>query len=123
MITSEMLRYDTRTPSPHNHLHSVSSLSFIRSFIHLLTNNVNMRVFPLAKGGSRLNSDTLFTFQIHTVHFGTDTIFPSHVVDGIDSPCVEQNAFRQGRFSTEMTTRKEAKAHRPTKRPKVSSRL
>jgi len=42
-----------------------------------------------------LDSDTLFTFQFHTVHFGTHTILATNIVNGMDAACIKQDAFRQ----------------------------
>jgi hypothetical protein len=66
----------------------------------LRTNDVNMRVLPSTKRRRRLNRNTLFTFQVHGIHFCPDTVFSSHVVDRANATRVKQNTFRQSGFST-----------------------
>ena len=53
-----------------------------------------------AKGGSTLNSDTLFSLEVHAVHLGSNTILAANIVNRIDSPCVKENSFGQGSFPT-----------------------
>jgi len=65
----------------------------------LLTDNINVRILPTTKCGSRLNGDSLFTLQIHAVHLGADSVLAAYVVNRIDATRVKQNAFRQGRFA------------------------
>lgn len=60
----------------------------------------NMRIPPSAKCCSRLNGDTLFTFQIHGVHLGSDAILASDIVDRVDPARVKQDSFCEGSLPT-----------------------
>jgi len=64
------------------------------------TNDINVRILPAAKGGGGLNGNALFAFQVHGIHLGAHPVFAPHVVNRVDATRVEQNALRQGRFST-----------------------
>ena len=62
-----------------------------------------MGILPLAKGGGTLNGNSLFSLQIHGIHLCADTIFPSHIVNGVNATRVKEDAFRQCGFSTATT--------------------
>ena len=80
--------------------HAQRSLDLNRE-VHVAwrVDDVDFSVLPLAKGGGRLNSDALFTFQIHAVHFCANAIFASHLMDFVDAPRVVKDALSQGRLS------------------------
>ena len=59
-----------------------------------------MRILPVAKGGRRLNGNALFSFQVHGIHLGADAIFATHIVNGIDTTGVKEDALCQSRFAT-----------------------
>ena len=64
------------------------------------SNTYNVCILPSTKSGGRLNGNTLFTLQVHGIHFGSNSIFSAYVMDGIDATCVVENAFRQRRLAT-----------------------
>lgn len=51
-------------------------------------------------GCSVRTGNALFTFQFHAVHFGTNPILATNVMNGIDAAGIKQDAFRQGRLAT-----------------------
>lgn len=68
--------------------------------MYVRTDNVNVRVFPPTKSGGRLNGNALFPFQIHGIHLGSDTVFPTDIVNGVDSTRIVQDSFRQCGLAT-----------------------
>ncbi|KAH3680161.1 hypothetical protein WICPIJ_008374 [Wickerhamomyces pijperi] len=54
---------------------------------------VGVVLVPGTVGGGRLNSDTLFSFQIHGIHLGTNTISTTNIMNGFNSTSVKQHSF------------------------------
>ena len=58
-----------------------------------------MGILPSTKGGSGLNGNSLFAFQIHGIHLGSYPILASYVMNRVDPTRVKQDAFRECRFA------------------------
>lgn len=76
--------------------------SCVRQFsIALRTvDDIDVIFVPLAKCCSRLNGDSLFSFQFHAVHLCAHAILSANVVNRIDFSGVVKDSLRQGRLST-----------------------
>mmetsp|Transcript_19856 Transcript_19856/g.46432 ORF Transcript_19856/g.46432 Transcript_19856/m.46432 type:complete len:233 (+) Transcript_19856:1473-2171(+) len=55
--------------------------------------------FPGAVGSCGGNRNTFLPFQLHVVHLRPDTILPPHLVNGVNAPCVKQDALCQRRLA------------------------
>ena len=55
---------------------------------------------PIAICRGRLDGDSLFSFQVHRVHLGTNGIFASDFVYRLDPPSVKKNTFCAGCLPT-----------------------
>ena len=64
-----------------------------------LLDNVNMGVFPLAKGSSALDGNPLLSLEVHAVHLGAHSVLAAHIMDGIDPACVKEDSLRQRRLA------------------------
>lgn len=62
-------------------------------------NNVNVVVTPACISGSRLNGDTLFSFQVHGIHLRTNTVTATDIVDFLDTAGVKEDTFGTGGFA------------------------
>ena len=60
--------------------------------------NVDVVIFPMAVSGCRLNGDSTFSFKLHGVHFCTNAIFTTNIVNGMDLTGVKQDALGEGGF-------------------------
>lgn len=56
-------------------------------------------LYPVTERRCGLNSDTLFTLEIHRVHLGTNIVTTANFVDGLDPTSVEEDSFGTGGFS------------------------
>ena len=64
-----------------------------------LLDNVDVRVFPLAKGRSALDGDPLLSLQVHAVHLGAYSVFAPNIVNSIDPTRVIKDSLRQRRLA------------------------
>ncbi len=62
-------------------------------------NEINIIVLPSKISGSRLDSNTFFSLQLHKIHSCSNAIRSFDFVDGIYFTGIEENSLRKGCFA------------------------
>jgi hypothetical protein len=60
---------------------------------------VDGMTFPVAVGGSRLDGNASFLFQLHGVHLGSDPVLAAYFMDRVYSLRVKEDTLGQGCFT------------------------